>query len=198
MWSSQKVYETPAMPTVSLSHQCLTVCAWFSIVCYWHGRPSHMIHLPMSVIPMTWLNLMQSIHVIDIMVVKDDGESVHTQIIISDFYLVRFDGEKYVWFCGTSSWLWCHTWSPTNEISEIPSLDDKEKYTKQVQHRKIDVWCLYWVKLTSRILRKLPHPNIEKKRNRAFHVPYGCRVGTTEQGLSKQACRVTCHCHVEH
>ena len=26
-----------------------------------------------------------------------------------------------------------------------------------------DVWCLYWVKLTSRIFRKLPHPNIEKK-----------------------------------
>ena len=115
---------------------------------------------------MTWLNLMQSIHVIDMMVVKDDGESNQfIQIVIGDFYLVRFDGKKYVWFCGTSSWLWCHTWSPTNEISEVPSLDDKEKYTKQVQRRKIDVWCHYWVKLTSRILRKLPHPNIGKKKN---------------------------------
>ena len=74
-------------------------------------------------------------------------------------------------------------------------MDDKEKCTKQ---GKIDVWCLDWVKLTSRILRKLPHPNIEKKESCALHVPYGCRVGTKEHGLSKQACRVTCHCHDVH
>ena len=39
-----------------------------------------------------------------------------------------------------------------------------------------DVWCLYWVKLTGRIFRKLPRPNIEKKESCALHVPYGCRV----------------------
>ena len=63
-------------------------------------------HLPLPAIPMTWL---QFIHVVQTWRWLNTMVNQFIQIVIGDFYLVRFDGKKYVWFCGTSSWLWCHT-----------------------------------------------------------------------------------------
>ena len=100
--------------------------------------------------------------------VNEDAESV-AQIIIGDFYLIRFEGKKTTHdFVGQVV-----DHDETLDLHQVKFLRKLGRSADTFMYKtgptgKEDV-C--WVELPRQLLRKLPHPTIDKRNHVHFVVP---------------------------